>query len=144
MDETPMYFDMVPTKTIDSVGAKTVRVRTTAGDKRHLTIVLACAASGDMLPPMIIFKGKRELDFPGPKGWVVTVQEKGWVDERIMIRWIKEILIQHTEKDRTLLVLDIFCAHVTDGVKKLLRKSNVVSAVISGGCTSKVQPLDVY
>ena len=31
---------------------------TTGAEKQHLTVVLCCTANGDLLPPMIIFKGK--------------------------------------------------------------------------------------
>lgn len=58
MDETPLYFDMVPSRTLEKKGAKEVRVKTTGAGKRRVTIVLACLASGKTLPPMIIFKGK--------------------------------------------------------------------------------------
>ncbi len=58
MDETPLYFDMVPSRTIEKKGAKEVRVRSTGAEKRRVTVVLACTASGKTLPPMIIFKGK--------------------------------------------------------------------------------------
>ena len=61
MDKTPMYFDMTSNKTVERKGAKTVSVRTTGAEKRHLTVVLTVTADGKMLPPMIIFKGKREL-----------------------------------------------------------------------------------
>lgn len=57
MDETPVYFDIVPGKTIERRGRKTVKVRTTGSEKRHITVVLAATASGLFLPPMIIFKG---------------------------------------------------------------------------------------
>ena len=57
MDETPVYFDIVPGKTIECKGVKTVKVRTTGSEKRHITVVLGCTAMGDFLPPMIIFKG---------------------------------------------------------------------------------------
>jgi hypothetical protein len=54
MDETPLYFDIVPGKTIERIGMKTVKVRTTGSEKRHITVVLRCTAAGDFLPPMII------------------------------------------------------------------------------------------
>jgi hypothetical protein len=57
MDETPLYFDMVPNRSLDLKGVRTVRVRTTGADKRHITVVLSCSASGVMLPPLVIFKG---------------------------------------------------------------------------------------
>ena len=57
MDETPLYFDMVPSRTLEKKGAKEVRVKTTGAEKRRITVVLACTASGKTLPPMITFKG---------------------------------------------------------------------------------------
>lgn len=143
MDETPMYFDLVHGKTINQKGEKSVLIRTTGAEKRHLTVVLAVSADGDVLPPMIIFKGKRALKFPVPKGWIVTVQEKGWMDETLMLRWVAEIYLKYTHKDRSLIVLDSFRGHLTDKVKRAFKKGNSVMAVIPGGCTSKIQPLDV-
>lgn len=61
MDETPVFFDLVPNKTVEKKGSKSVIVRTSNSDKRHVTIVLAVTASGKILPTMIIFKGKRKL-----------------------------------------------------------------------------------
>ena len=61
MDETPMYFDMASNTSVDRRGEKTISIRTTGAEKRHLTVVLSATADGQMLPPMIIFKGKRML-----------------------------------------------------------------------------------
>ena len=61
-------------------------------------MVLSCAASGDFLPPMIIFKDKTNrtikiLKIPGR--FVVATQEKAWMDEDLMVRWIKEIWVPY-------------------------------------------------
>ena len=40
MDEMPVYFDLVPNKTIDRVGAKSCIIRSTGAEKRHITVVL--------------------------------------------------------------------------------------------------------
>ena len=53
-----MFFDLIPGCTIDKKGRKEVRVRSTGSEKRHVTVVLTCTTSGEMLPPMIIFRGK--------------------------------------------------------------------------------------
>jgi len=58
MDETPVFFDIVRGRIIEVRGRKTVRVRTTGVEKRHLTVVLFYTANGHILPQMIIFKGK--------------------------------------------------------------------------------------
>lgn len=61
MDETPLYFDMIPSRSLEKRGAKEVRVKSTGAQKRHITVVLACTGAGKMLPPMIIFKGNKIL-----------------------------------------------------------------------------------
>ena len=58
MDETPAFFDMVPSKSICKTGSEECIVRTSGCEKKHVTIVLSATADGKMLPPMIIFKGK--------------------------------------------------------------------------------------
>ena len=57
MDETPLYFDMIPSRSLEKRGAMEVRVKSTGAQKQHITVVLACTGAGKMLPPMIIFKG---------------------------------------------------------------------------------------
>ena len=144
MDETPVYFDMVPGKSIDRKGSKTIRIRTTGGEKRHLTVVLACSSAGDILPTLIIFKGKRALKgLQVPSGLRVAVQEKAWMDEGLMLLWIKEVWQTYTKGRHALLVLDSFRAHLTNSVKVAFAKVNTTICVIPGGCTSVLQPLDV-
>jgi hypothetical protein len=143
MDETPMFFDLIPGKTLSATGKKQILVRGTSGSKRHFTVVLACSASGDMLPPMIIFKGKRKVNLKPPSGYVVTVQKKGWMDGDLMSTWLKKIVLPYTKKQKTLLILDSFSAHADAHFALLASKYNINLALIPGGCTSKVQPLDV-
>ena len=56
----------------------------------------------------------------------MTVQENGWMDEKLMIRWIKDIYLKYTKKERSLPVLDSFHGHLTDSVKKACRKGNTL------------------
>ncbi len=47
------------------------------------------------------------------------------------------------KKKTALLLIDSFSAHETDEFLALARDNNVDVSIIPGGCTSKVQPLDV-
>ena len=144
MDETPMYFGMASNSTIEKKGTKSVSIRTTGAEKRHLTVVLAASADGSMLPQFVIFKGKRTLkNLSMPRGWVVTVQQKGWMDADLMKHWVQEIWLKHTSRSKALLVMDSFSAHCTEEIRDLLSRNNI--ALIPGGCTctSKLQLLDV-
>ena len=86
---------------------------------------------------MIIFKGRRELQISSPTGLVVAVNDKAWMREYVMLRWIREILRPYTQRGSFLLVLDSFSAHVTLKAREELRKIQCHPAIIPGGCTSK-------
>ena len=76
-----MWFDMPKSKTVDSVGAKTVLLKTTGHEKTRFTVVLACLADGTKLKPMVIFKRKTMPKDNFPTGVVVHNHPKGWMDE---------------------------------------------------------------
>ena len=87
MDETPLFFDIMPNRVIETKGTKSVVVCTTGREKHHLTATLAVTSDGNILPALVVFKGKRELDFT-EEGVYVRVQEKAWMDEKLMLEWI--------------------------------------------------------
>ena len=92
---------------------------------------------------MTIFQGKRELQISALTGWVVAVNDKAWMREDVMLRWIREILRPYTQRRPSLLVLDSFSAHITLKVREELCKIQCHPSIIPGGCTTKAQPLDV-
>lgn len=146
MDEVPVQFDMPSNRTVNAVGDKTVKIRTTGNEKNRLTVVLACAGDGSKLKPLVIFKRKTMPKIQNKHGVVVTVQEKGWMDSEIMKIWIEKVWrarIGGLSRRRSLLVFDSFEAHKTEQVKRSLKSENTDLSVIPGGLTSVLQPLDV-
>ena len=143
MDETPAYLDMVPSRTLDVKGKKTIKVKTTKSEKCRVTAVLSCVAVGNMLPPMVIFKGTTHRCINKVTGSNVCYQKKAWMDERLMLTWIRDIWVKHTKKRPSLLFLDSFSAHLTDNVKGAFQEANTTVIIISAGCTSVLQHLDV-
>ena len=146
MDETPMYFDMPGNTTVDKVGSKTVSVKTTGHERQHFTVVLACQANGKKIRPLVIFKRKNMPKETFPPGVVVKVHPKGWMDEALIKVWLDEVFMRRPGgllKPISLLVWDMFRAHCCDSVKEKLKEYRTRQAVIPGGCTSVLQPLDV-
>ncbi|KAF4092991.1 hypothetical protein AMELA_G00027200 [Ameiurus melas] len=96
---------------------------------------------------MVIFKRKTfaKENFSGRR--VIKDNSKGWMDEEKMSEWLREIYVKrpggffHT--DPSLLIYDSMRAHITDGVKKQVKNTNSTLAVIPGGLTKELQPLDV-
>ena len=146
MDETPMNFDMVSNSTVDVKGTKTILIKTTGHEKSSFTVVLACIANGEKLRPMVIFKRKTLPKLKFPSGVFVHVHEKGWMDEEGVKLWIQHVWNMRPgglTKKRSLLVWDMFRSHLTEKTKRRLQASNTDTAVIPGGLTSVLQPLDV-
>lgn len=145
MDETPLWFDLPSNSTIDHKGAKTVSIRTTGHERSSFTVVLACMADGSKLPAVCIFKLKNVPKENFPHGIHIRANEKGWMNEKEMLWWIETVWTSRNPfgNSRSLLVLDSFRGHIVNSVKNRLVEKNTNIAVIPGGCTSKLQPLDV-
>lgn len=54
MDETPVSFDLPPSRTVHKAGGKTITIKTSGHEKANFTVVLACCADGTKLKPMVI------------------------------------------------------------------------------------------
>jgi hypothetical protein len=68
------------------------------------------------------------------------------MNEKEMIWWMENVWCRRANlgsNPRSLLVLDSFTAHRTDPVKCHFKEKNTDMAVIPGGLTSRLQPLDV-
>jgi len=146
MDETPMTFDLPSNTTVDEMGTKTVSIRTTGHEKTNFTVVLTCMADGTKLSPIVIFKLKNIPRGNFPPGVIVRANPTGWMNENEMLYWIENVWIKRARRfsnPQSLLVLDSFSAHITDSVKRRFGEKNTNIAVIPGGLTSRLQPLDV-
>ena len=150
MDETPVNMDMVANTTVDKIGTKSVMLKTTGHEKCRYTVVLSCMADGSKLMPMLIFKRKtlpKKINWP--KGVVVHVHPKGWMDEEGCKLWLDKVwrhrpaAARGLRNPRSLLVWDQFSAHLTESVSTKVRSMNTDVAVIPGGLTGVLQPLDV-
>ena len=55
MDQTPIYFSMLPATTLELQGANRVSMKATANSTKQATCSLCISADGDKLKPMLIF-----------------------------------------------------------------------------------------
>lgn len=81
-----------------------------------------------------------------PPGFLVHVQEKGWMEENGMQLWIKKVWERHPgglTKNKACLVYGMFKAHLVEPVNKRLKDINTDVAVIPDGLISQLQPLSV-
>ena len=70
---------MVPKRSLVPTDKKSVTIRPSGSEKRHVTVALTVAVYGFTLPPMIIFRGKTNLtiiDIVALEGFVIVTLEK--------------------------------------------------------------------
>ncbi|KAG8223953.1 hypothetical protein J437_LFUL003761 [Ladona fulva] len=139
MDEVPMSFDM-PTKfTVDVKGTQDLKICTTGSEKCCFTVVLAVMADEEKLTPLVIFKRKTIPKGEFPKGIIVCVNPEGWMNCDMLRTWfMAHFLIQN----RCLYWIQQDHTYIANDSKTLLKKHSKV-AVIPGGLTKKLQPLDI-
>ncbi|CAI7934275.1 unnamed protein product [Closterium sp. NIES-54] len=112
-------------------------------------MMLGVTADGRKLPAMVIFKRKTIPKIRVPPGVIIRAHEKGRMDGKLVDDWVNNVLLPFIKPPRgirwskTLLVLDSYRGHITDGVLAKLRWHRVIPAIIPGGCTPLLQPLDV-
>jgi hypothetical protein len=97
MDQTPVFFSMTPKTTLQVRGSKTVSVRVSSDSTKRITVAVTVTASGSMLPPYLTFNAKPSgrverglVNFP--TGAHYAVQQNAWMDERVMLLWVNEVL----------------------------------------------------
>uniref|UniRef100_H3A290 HTH CENPB-type domain-containing protein n=1 Tax=Latimeria chalumnae TaxID=7897 RepID=H3A290_LATCH len=139
MDEVPICFNMPPPEVIKMVQMKTIRHK-----KSHFTVVLTCMADGTKLKPRITFKCKTLSKGTFLKAVIIAVHEKGWMNEHEAKDWIDRVWKAGPRGlyDKVLLVFDAFRGCLHTSIRERLKKVWIDIAVISGGLTSLLQPLD--
>lgn len=82
MDESGLPLDPKPPKVIALKGQRKVRYRC-SGNKSQITILGCCSATGQALPPFIIFQAK-QLNYQWTRGEIpgtrYGVSDRGWTD----------------------------------------------------------------
>ena len=99
-DQTGSKLVPVSEWTMEKEGTKQVPV-VGKDDKREVTILLSIAATGDLLPPQVIYQGKTSgchAKVTFPEGWNITQSESHWSNESTMLEYIEKILVPYMVK----------------------------------------------
>jgi len=153
MDQTNSKFGNSPGQTIDQRGLRTINMRTGTDDSKRCTVALTVTASGEMITPMVIYKGTRygriathELR-DHPQEMKYAMQPKAWFDEATMLDWVdydlKPFVTTAPVGIIPILFLASFEVHLLGSVADAIQGLGVELEIIPPGCTSLVQPIDV-
>lgn len=165
MDQTPIWLNTLHLqgRTVDQRGKAKVCARVEAGAnlREKVTVILACSRRGNKLPPALVVHSQSKR-FQRARiqlvNGVIIFHNPGtsMANSDIMSRWVRIMMDQQESKEsahdngdvqpynkRRLLILDSFRGHLTDEVASACKDVGVVRAVIPGGLTSQLQPLDL-
>ena len=140
-----MPLDPKPPKVVKLVGQDAHKQ--TSGDKTNITVVACASAAGVLLPPQVIFKGKRGMDrdmFQGlPPSTRVCISPNGWIDSELFETWVTEHFVKHIPPARpVLLLIDGHSTHVRLDVARRCRENGIILFALPPHTTHKLQPLD--
>ena len=153
MDQANSKFGNSPSHTINQRGTCTINMRTGTDDSKRCTVALTVSASGEMLTPMVVYKGTRHGRVATreirdhPQGMKYAMQPKAWFDEATMLDWLDDVLKPYVATAPVgiipILFLDSFKVHLLGSVADAIQRLGVELEIIPPGCTGLVQPIDV-
>jgi hypothetical protein len=153
MDQTPIPYSFHSNKTLENKGARSVHVRASTSDTKRVTLAVTLDGSGNMLPPLLIFKGAKNgriatKEFPTyPVNGHYLCQAKAWMDEDAMNKWIDLVLIpwKNTKAPGIVptLILDAYRVHMMGSIVNRIQSLGIEVIHIPAGCTYLCQPVDV-
>ena len=145
MDETGVPLEPRPPKVVAAKGKKKIRYRT-SGQKSQITVIGCASASGQILPPFIIFAAKQLNELwtrNEVTGSRYAVSDKGWVDQELFYFWLKVHFIPNAISQRPLLLLlDGHSSHFEPGTIQHARDNNIIIFCLPPHTTHECQPLD--
>ena len=149
-DETAFATDVASRKILARKGEKNVH-ETGGGSGREYITVLGCgSASGERLPPYIVYKGKNlwtSWTKGGPAGTLYTVSDSGWMERPNFLEWFKKqfiVAVSHLlETGPVILFMDGHASHINLTLIRLAREQGVVLLCLPSHTTHVLQPLDV-
>jgi len=155
MDETGVLEGIGDNGLVLGAAEKNSTLRKQAGSRSWTTILECVSALGVALDPLIVFKGKaiqhqwfpEELEFL--QKWHFTTSDKGWTEDAIALKWLKEIFIPSTQpsartpKAMRLLIMDGHKSHETDDFMWECYKNNIYLLFLPPHSSHVLQPLNL-
>lgn len=138
---------------VGSAERKSIPVK--SPQSRVWTSIVECiSATGNALPPAVIFRGKtvQQQWFPEPDelrtkyaGWLFTSSPKGWINHELALEWLQRVFIPetHVEGQARLLILDGHGSHVSNDFMWECFYHNIYLLYLPAHSSHITQPCDL-
>lgn len=135
-------------KILAKKGKKQVGAVSSAERGTNTTMVCCVSASGQYLPPMIIYKRLRwalELKTGAPPGGLVEISESGYINSDLFNKWLKHFVnvIKPNPEKKVLLLLDGHTTHSKNiDALNIAKDNGIILLQLPAHTTHRLQPLD--
>ena len=154
MDETGFLFGQGGSqRVLVPAGDPASRFKAQPGNRESATVIECIGSGGQVLPPMIITRGKvhtvgeqrRMEDIPAT--WHFSKGPSGWTDNELATLWVDKVFDAITRpsspSEWRLLIIDGHKSHVSTKFLEALWHRHIVPLCLPPHCTHVMQPLDV-
>ena len=147
-DETGLNADHRSKRVYAKKGSRDVYAQSAGAGKTYYSVLFCGSASGQMMPPFILYKGKHLYNTwtrNGPAGSTYGVTDSGWMEGVAYEGWFINHFIPNVEKKKKPLVLmfDGHNSHLTYKTTNAARENQIVLACIPPHSSHRIQPFDV-
>ena len=118
-----------------------------SGNREWVTAIECIRASGEALPPCIIFKAKGHtegwLDNNLPFGSRIEISQIGWTRDEIGLQTLFIPAIQRSQGAWRLLILDGHGSHLTPQFDQICEQNKIIPLCMPAHSSHFLQPLDI-
>lgn len=146
-DETNLADDPGQSKCLFKRGVKYPE-RIINYSKGNISVMFAGTASGELIPPYVIYKAQHLYDAwceRGPKNARFGRSKSGWMDMKNFEEWFSSIVVPwaKTKEGKKVIIGDNLSSHLSEEVTKKCREMDIAFVLLPPNSTDKCQPLDV-
>ncbi|XP_069703714.1 uncharacterized protein [Periplaneta americana] len=143
--ETSCQMNNKPTrKLFAEKGTRTVYLQTCVESGEVVTILACTNATGNFIPPMAIFKGKKfhkEFADGFPNGSLVTMSESGWINDEKFLCWLHHFQT-HRVPGTCMLLVDGHASHKSLSALQFCEEHDIHMVCLPSHTAHRLHPLD--
>lgn len=148
VDETGINSVHRPNKILAEKGLKQVGAATSWERGKNITICCCVSATGQYIPPMIIYPRQRmqaSLERGGPNGSIYKCSKSGWMNEELFLQWMHHFKDHtgSTPENPVLVILDNHSSHISLGIYNYCREHGIHMITLPPHTSHRTQPLDL-
>lgn len=147
VNESGFPLSWTPKLILTKCGHKAPQALIPGSGREQITVQTCISASGQLMPPYVIYKGARVSPFNtfgGPLGTRYGATENGWMTGEIFLDWLRMIFLSSIPSSRpVLLLLDGHRSHIGYDVRKVAVDHGIHVLKLLPHTTHILQPLDV-